>query len=422
MTAPSSRRLRIAVIGQSYPPLHGGVAEHIAELSAELARRGHRVTVVTGGREVGRSGGPWGAAGPDNGRPLPRVRREGGVRVVRVGRTLRVPANGASACVALGIPPLRRLGLLARGSYDVVHIHAPFEPTLPLAALMSIRDPIVATFHSAGDLHWALRVFRGALAPFARRIRARIAVSRAAEEFVAPLFGGRYTIIPNGIDRIRFHPDPLPGGDGPLTLLSVGRLDPRKGIETVLDALPGIREAVGRPVQYIVAGNGPRRRSLEQRARRISVPVRFLGAVDRSTLPDLYRSAHLVVAPALRGESFGVVLLESLASARPVVASDLPGYRDVLGSGKGSRLYRAGSGDGLVEAVAWVSRRDRLEALSREAPEVAARYDWRRVAAEVEEVYGSVLEGRDLRGSPSPRCRTGGGSSSCTPPCAPAPR
>lgn len=391
------RPLRIAMVSQDYPPLHGGVAEHVYHLSRELSRRGHHVAVVTGGREMrSKNGLP---PNRTNGRPLPRVSHEKGVCIVRVGRTLRIPVNGGSGCVTLGIPPLRRLGVLSTPRFDLVHIHAPLIPTLPLLVLSLFNGPIVATFHSAGRPHWAYRTFKWILNPLSRRITARIGVSRSAVDFVAPFFPGRYRIIPNGVDPSRFFPSPLPNHDGPLTILSVGRLDPRKGIEILFSALPRVQEAVGKRVRCLIVGDGPRRRELQRLAADLRIQATFLGAVDRSLLPEIYRRSHIVVAPARYSESFGVVLLEALASGRPLVASDLPGYRDVLASERGSILFPQGSVDGLVEALSLAAQEQVMERLSREGSEVARRYHWPVVVKEVEEVYGSVLEpeGRGIR-------------------------
>lgn len=389
------RPLRIAMVSQDYPPLHGGVAEHVYHLSAELSRRGHRVTVVTGGREIlgGNHTQPAGANGKWN-----RVSHDGGVCVVRVGRTLRVPCNGGSGCLTMGIPPLRRLGFFSKRRFDLVHIHAPLIPTLPLLTLSLFDGPIVATFHSAGRPHWGYRTFRRFLDPLSGKITVRIGVSRSAVDFVAPFFPGRYRIIPNGVDPSRFFPSPLPPDDESLTLLSVGRLDPRKGIEILLAALPRLPEATGKAVRCLIVGDGPRRRQLQRLAGRLGIDAQFLGAVDRGVLPEVYQRSHIVVAPALYSESFGVVLIEALASGRPLVASDLPGYRDVLASARGSILFPQGSVEGLVEAVAGASRRDVMQRLSREGSEAARRYHWPAVAERIEAAYESALSGEASAG------------------------
>ncbi|MBU1699167.1 MAG: glycosyltransferase family 4 protein [Candidatus Eisenbacteria bacterium] len=401
------RPLRIALVSQSYPPFHGGIAEHVAHLGEALRDRGHAITVITGGRKLGRNGGSADLARPPFEEPAtpnpsggPSIvssnvhtndPSHGRIRVCRIGRTLRIPSNGASVCITLSLPLIRNGNPLSREVFDLVHLHAPFEPILPLLTLFHKNAPLVATFHSAGHPHWAHRCFRPILRVLSARLEARIAVSQAAIDFVAPDVPGDYIIIPNGIDTRRFRSQPLPDPSEPLTLLFVGRLDPRKGIECLIDALPLIHREIQRPLRCWIVGDGPRRRSLTQRSKRSDVPIHFWGAVSRRDLPNFYRDAHMVISPALHGESFGVVLLEGLASGRPVIASDLPGYSEVLGTQQGSILFRTGSVPDLVRAVVKAAQSETMKRLSSEASRAAAPYDWMRVAAKVENVYRRVL-------------------------------
>jgi phosphatidylinositol alpha-mannosyltransferase len=379
------------MVSQSYPPLHGGVAEHVHHLSSELARRGHEVTVFTGGPEI--SGGlPQGGA---KGSAEPAV-VQGGPAVLRFGRTVRVPCNGGSGCVIVGRPRLKQL--FRERSFDIMHVHTPLVPTLPLAALRSFEGPVVATFHSAGRPHWGYRAFGRVLRPYFARIDERIAVSRAAVDFVAPFFPGEYRIIPNGVDPGRFRPSALPDERHFLTVLAVGRLDPRKGIGDLLDALPLFRDRAGRKVRCLIAGDGPLMGKLRRKARHVPVPVTFLGAVERERLPDIYRLAHIVVAPARYSESFGVVLLEALASGRPVVASDVRGYGEVLENCAGALVFRSGSVGDLADKMAGAASPPVMDRLSREGPRFAERFHWPAVAGEIEEVYASAV---GLRSTPA---------------------
>ncbi|MCA9727633.1 MAG: glycosyltransferase family 4 protein, partial [Candidatus Eisenbacteria bacterium] len=261
--------MRIAIVAQSYHPVIGGVAEHVHGLAIALLARGHDVTVITGRSRQSET-------------PEERTLRRSGGAVVRVGRSYRVRCNGATVTV-VGEPGLASgLRKLPRHAFDLVHVHSPLEPLLPIAASRWFRAPVVATFHSAGRSNRAYRWFRPVLQDVLERVRVRTAVSASAAAFVSGIFPGTYYWTPNGVDTARFRPRdgrwPSPDSDLPrsASLLVVGRLDPRKGHDILFDALARLehRRGVDLPeLRLEVVGDGPCRRRLERRAH--GLPVRF---------------------------------------------------------------------------------------------------------------------------------------------------
>ncbi|MEZ4649535.1 MAG: glycosyltransferase family 4 protein [Candidatus Eisenbacteria bacterium] len=278
--------LRVALVTQSYFPVRGGVGEHVHHLALALLARGHEVTVLTG-REPD--------APTSRERTSPRPRPEGaealvgaGGRLVRVGTTRTLSFNGASVTVVSEPGLARGLSRLDRRSFDLVHVHSPFEPLLPLAAVTYFDATKVATFHSAGKHSWGYLPFVPALAPIAARLAGRIAVSRTAREHVRRFFPGEYHLVPNGvdpagfraatarhgvgsgvpIDRARSHPRsgirslcPRAGRcRGPGRILALGRLDPRKGHRVLLDALTRLEDGVDLPPWELrIVGDRPLR-------------------------------------------------------------------------------------------------------------------------------------------------------------------
>lgn len=370
------RPLKILLVTQSYDPICGGIGEHVRNLGLRLRARGHEVHVLTSG-------------------PRPIGGELPGLDVTRIGRRFRVRSNGARANLAFH--PMYRDAvrpLLATGDFDLIHIHSPLEPFLPWAVILESRAPCVGTFHNAGRTHWGYRLFARGLALLARRLALRTAVSRSAALFAGRHFPGEFLVIPNGVDLDRFSPDGRrpPGRPAP-TILFVGSLEPRKGFDVLLDAVPLVRERLGAPPEVTVVGDGSLRRVLLRRAREEGIDLRWMGNVPHDALAKCYREADFLVAPAIYGESFGIVLLEALASGLPVIASSIEGYADVLAGCPAARLVEPRRADCLARGIVdcWASYEDVDHRV--EARRHAARFDWVKLAGHVEAAYAEALGG-----------------------------
>lgn len=306
--------MRIVIVSGYDVAVPGGVQGQVLALARVLARIGHELTVIAPGTS------PLGSFD---------------VPLVRAGRAFPVRVNGSVAPVA----PTPSAVLVTRRAIrelvpDVVHVHEPLLPGPPLAAVFS-GLPLVATFHRFGS-DFAYRL-EGAL--LRRAVLARVsevtAVSAAAAETARAVLGSRPSHIeeiPNGVDADRFTaarralPAQTAGsrfksGDDPV-LVVFGRLERRKGVEVVLKSLSRLKG----PFRLVIAGDGRERPELERLARG-DERVRFTGRIGDDELAALVARADLALAPALSGESFGVVILEAMAAGTAVVASDLPGYR-----------------------------------------------------------------------------------------------
>ncbi len=390
------RRLHICLVSQSYLPFHGGITEHVWHLSRTLAQRGHRVTILTGNP---RSEVVQNEADPDN------------VQVLRVGTTCTLPSHGSRACVTFGLPWQKKLRQLRNEAIDVTHLQSPLEPFLPLWALKNLPGVKIGTFHTGGKKqHWGYQRFSGKLSGFASDLDRQLAVSSEAKRFVESYFPGRYEIIPNGVDLTRFHPLRHPsvhrrqlqdGADA--HLLYVGRLDPRKGLETLLAALgrfcqtralrchPASGPRLPK-LKLVIVGDGPKRKHLERIARERELPVTFLGPVERDILPECYRDADIFVAPSADGESFGISLLEAMASGLPIVASDIAGYRETLSGSEAALHFTPGSDIALSRCLESLLGSNRLRlSLGRSGHSFVQNFSWERITDRVEQVYYEAL-------------------------------
>jgi phosphatidylinositol alpha-mannosyltransferase len=362
----------------------GGVNEHIAQLDAEFRRIGHRTRVLAA--------------------TSPEIGEVDDGHVYRLGAALPIPSNGSRARVTLSPFVTGRVKeFLRQEQFDIIHCHEPLAPMLPLAVLLHSKSANVGTFHAARTNNLWYMYTKALLDIFFQKIDARIAVSDAAREFVDAYFPGEYEIIPNGISLDRFNPDvpPLPElMDGRKNILFVGRFDEsRKGFRYLVRAFPRVRGQFP-DARLVVVGQGDRaryERFLEQH--HIGPDdVIFAGRVDEATKARYYASCDVFCAPSTGRESFGIILLEALATGKPVVASDIPGYRDVVHHGIDGMLVAPKDANalalGLVRVLADAELRERLRANARER---IVTYAWPNVARRVIEVYERALEAEPAR-------------------------
>jgi phosphatidylinositol alpha-mannosyltransferase len=373
--------VKIGIVSQSYYPRYGGVTEHVHHTAVELRRRGHEVLIITSHFRRGES--------------------ENGNGVARIGYNLLIPFNGAFVDLAVGLRLEQQMrDLLRTWDFDILHTHAPLVPTLPLMAVKAAGCGQVGTFHTTGGRSRLLELMKGYLAPLIEKLDARIAVSTTARDFAATYFPGRYEVIPNGVDVERFHPALQPFDawrePGRINLLFVGRLDPRKGVQLLLDAMPEVVERTAGRARLLVVGDSYLRSRFEH-----SVPaalrehVRFLGHVPTSDLPRWYATGDIFVSPATGNESFGIVLLEAMACGRAVVASDIPGYRSVVVPEVNGVMVPPGDRGALARSLAGLADDpDRRQALATRARARALEFAWPRVTDRIEAVYREVVARR----------------------------
>jgi phosphatidylinositol alpha-mannosyltransferase len=359
----------------SYP---GGVVEHAENQAEALRARGHEVLLVMGHDPPGRFT-----------RLLhPRSGRHGDLPagIIPVGRSVVVPANGSLPNIVLSprsIPRLRRV--LAEQRFDVVHLHEPMTPTICVASLSFARCAIAATWHAAGTLGW-MRGARHTWGFLADRVDCRIAVSRMAAESAQRWLGSDYEIIPNGV----LIPAAVPEAGRERHVVFIGRHEARKGLPVLLRAWPEIRRRSGARLRLI--GTDPLQyRLLHSRLRFDEDGIDVLGIVPSAVRDAELASAALFVSPALGGESFGMVLVEAFAHGTPVVASNIPGFADVVTTAAAA-LVAPGDGAALADAVvALLAEPERARAMGRAGrAHVEQRYSWTDVARRLEAVYERI--------------------------------
>jgi phosphatidylinositol alpha-mannosyltransferase len=314
--------MRVGLVCPYSLTVPGGVQGQVLGLGRALRNLGHDARVL----------GPCDGAPPDAG-------------VTPLGRSIPTAANGSVAPIAPDLScQLRTIRALRDESFDVLHLHEPLVPGPCMTSILFRNAPLLGTFHAAGDSA-SYKWLNPGVRWLVRRLDQRCAVSEDAMQLAKGYLGGEYTLLFNGIEVDHFAKAEAYPSEGP-TVFFVGRHEPRKGLAVLLEAAGQL----GPDVRFWIAGDGPE--TAELRARHASDPrIEWLGRIDDDEKAARLRGADVFCAPSLRGESFGVVLLEGMAAQTPVVASDLPGYRNVARAGADALLVPPGDACALAAAL-----------------------------------------------------------------------
>ena len=371
-----ARPLRIALVTEFYYPHLGGICEHVHFFAREARRLGHHVDIITS-QLKGATEEP---------------------HVIRIGKSQPIYFNGSQARITIGMSLRKKMrDVLRRGSYDVVHVHSPLNPSLPLLAVDEADCPVVGTFHTYFDRSYLYGIAR----PFLQRrldsLAAAIAVSHSTTVALNRYFEANWTIVPNGIDLEMFNPHaPPPPGirrDVPV-ILFLGRFDPRNGLTTLIESFKKVR-GKQREAQLVVVGDGPLRKHY-YRAAGGDPDITFVGSVLDSR-PSYYAHSAMYACPTTKA-SFGITLLESMACETPVVCSDILGFRDVVKHEREALMFHCGDRDALADGLVRLLDDETLRArLGKAGRQEAQVYGWPSVTDAVLDIYAGVLGAKKLK-------------------------
>lgn len=354
--------MRIGLICPYSLSVPGGVQTQVLGLARSLRGLGHDTRVLA----------PCDGPPPDAG-------------VTPLGASLPTAVNGSVAPIAPDpAAQLRLFRALRDESFDVLNLHEPLVPGAAMTTCLFKNAPLVGTFHAAGTIGpytWG----RPALRWLANRLDRRVVVSEDARALAEHALGGHYELLFNGIEVDRFATATPWPSEGP-TIFFIGRHEPRKGLAVLLDAMAELPA----DVRLWVGGTGPDTELL-QRRHAGDPRIEWLGRISDDEKARRIQGAGAFCAPSLGGESFGVVLLEGMASHTPVVASDLPGYANVARAGVDAVLVEPGDASALARALQVVlTDADRARALVDAGDERAREFSMDTLAARYVDLYEQV--------------------------------
>lgn len=348
----------------------GGVKSHILSLSKYLAKVGHQVKIIA----------------PNINSELvdePNVYFFGKNRSLNLGGT-KIDLN-----IALGDEKKALKKFLKDEQFDIIHYHTIWNPLLPFQVRRYARTKHVATFHDTPKNRfmgrWVMPLVARWVFSFLDEI---ISVSKTQSSFIRRFSKREIQIIPNGIDIEEIQSQPKVRKDPSIfQLLFLGRLEPRKGVMHALQAFRQLKMTY-QNMKLVIAGDGDDRQLVEDYIQEYDLrDVELKGFVDEATKYALLQESDIYLAPALYGESFGIVLLEAMSIGTPMAGYANDGYKNVLIGDMLNHFSQPEDLPGLVKNIEGLLLSERREQLSSLGLKEAKKYDWETLAKKIEEVY-----------------------------------
>jgi len=389
--------MKIGIVTEYYYPTLGGIQEHVHHFAVAARRLGHDVRILTPRVRDELASVPAGLG------VGARDREEG---VIRVG--VSVPLlSGSSigrASAAWGLS--RRVEEILRSErFDVLHLHNPLMPTLPLIALRISDSVNVGTFHSVIGRSAVYGLFRSVIQRYADRLHAAIGVSETSLAGIRRYVDAPWRIVPNGVDVRTFASGRRRAEfEGRPNLLHVGRFDPRNGVDRVIKAWIAVRRG-GTDARLILVGDGPLRPRYEAMVpAELRDDAHFVGFVPSAERSSYYASGDVLLCPAVGG-TFGIIALEAMAAGCPVIAADTPGFRNVITDGVEGYLVDVAQDDNCTRLAARAAQLLGDSALRARCGELgrakAASFDWPAITSRILSIYEELLRTPRLNASPA---------------------
>ncbi len=380
---------KIGIVSEYFYPHLGGITEHVYYFSRELIERGFEVVLLTGyeGEE-----------------DQVRVAIPKKLKIIRFGKTKAIFANDSYAKVTLGWNLGKKIKqVLADEKFDLLHIHSPITPVLPLLFQKYTNTVTVGTFHTyfdSLDSFFYYGTLKKTIQQYLDKLDGLIAVSNACIEALSRFYTVEATIIPNGVDTAWFSKPAQKiekYSDGAPTIFFLGRLDPRNGLDALLDAFLIIRKEI-KNVRLIIAGDGPMRYLYEKQAGDLRNKEIFFEGQINENRPSYFASSDVFCYPATKA-AFSVTILEAMASGKPIVGSDNLGFRAAIQDGVNGLLAKPGDTQSLAAAlIRLLTNKPLAHQIAQQGLESVKQYSWPAVTDRILNFYDKVY--RQKKGVP----------------------
>jgi glycosyltransferase involved in cell wall biosynthesis len=384
--------MKICLLTKSFPPRTGGGETYAYELSNALGERGHNIDVYT--------------------QQIPKKHNK--LEEINDNVTLHRITKSRKYLVVL---ETIYYSVFARknidfSQYDIIHGTLMPASTVALTLKRGLPDvPIVVTSHgtSIGEFKshlaktpadYLLKYVFHPTNVFFDYITGHcmdhiIAISDHAYDQLTKKYrfnSEKTSLIPHGVDTSKFHPEVEISPEinsNKLSILYVGRLAPRKGLDLAFKSIAELKEI---DIEFIIAGEGRHKQRLKKLAQNLGIldRIQFLGYVSEKKLPSLYATADIFLLPS-RYEGYGLVLLESMACGTPAIAADVGGIPTVIDHKQNGLLVQRKKDCMKSNIKQLCSDNHYLRQLGKNGRKKALRLDWMQIGKQVEKLYNDII-------------------------------
>lgn len=360
----------------------GGVQEIVINLHHHLKKRGHEVRIITS-------------------RPI-NLNSEIPKDFILLGRSTKVNTFATMVDIGFEADGEEIEKIISNEKFDLLHFHEPWVPLLSRQILSRSKSVNVATFHAKSPETILSKSLISSVGPYTKSVLNYLdsltAVSDAASEYVRNMTNREIIIVPNGIELSKYTKNNKTKiKDMPMKkILYLGRLEKRKGIEFLIDAFKELKKKYPN-VCLDIAGSGAKQKYLERYVKQGKISdIQFLGYVSEQDKIKLMANADLYCSPAPYGESFGIVLLESMAVGVPIVAGNNAGYSGVLtDKGRLSLVNPRSIVDFTQRLEIMLFDNDIRELWSKWAVKEIKKYDFSKITDKYEKVYIDAIKSNE---------------------------
>ena len=372
-----SKPRKIGIVSEYFYPHLGGITEHVYYSAKEFLKRGYEVVLLTGyeGEAID-------------------VEIPSGLRIIHLGKSVQIFSNDSYARVTLGWNLGKKIQrVLEEEKFDLLHIHSPSVMVLPFLFGKYTNTTTIGTIHTYFDSMSLYKIFAKQCQAYISKLDGLIAVAPSCIDAMSRYFQlGETITIPNGVEADWFsHPNGKIDkfNDGSPNILFLGRLDPRNGLDTLIESIPAVLQSLPN-ARLIVVGDGKLRPFYEYMAGSLlNKKIFFEGAIN-GTRPEYFATSQTFCYPATKA-SFGITLLEAMAAGTPVVASDNRGLRDLIQDGHNGLLAPQNDSNALAKTLVRVLTDSALsKKLKTNGQKTAHDFSWSHIADQVLAYYNKI--------------------------------
>ena len=361
--------MKICLVSPYDIALTGGVTNHISNYAVELQSKGHEITILS-----------------CSSKDFFEIE---GIKIFNLGRPVPFKFGSTIANIFLSWNSFFKIyNFFKKNRFDIVHIHEPLVPFVSTFALIFSKNKTVLTFHATIKKSWMFKVWGYIFKPWITEKQCHIAVSKSAKDSLSNYnYNLNVEIIPNGVSN-NFFLNQIKERKDKVRILFVGRNEQRKGAEILLEAYSKLKkDNLSKLCELVLIGNDidklePKYPELRE--------CEFIGHLEGQELYSHYFNSDILCSPAIENESFGIVLIEGMASKNVVVASNINGYRELVNN-KNGLLFENKNINDLTNKLTLLIENDNLRFdLEKRGYEFSKNYEWKNIAKNILKLYKNL--------------------------------